>query len=130
MKDVKPSVDHPPEKIIKLEGESRGRKSDSKPQSKSQIKLTLKSQQPYKANKTVLDKLADDIDAEDDSNSFKDSPPPDPDDLDGNSNSNGDGKDSASPRESRNAKIRRDELLKQLRAVEDAIAKKRSKLPN
>lgn len=132
-KDVKPNVDllgQPSEKMAKLDEPRHARAlKDSKPQapSKSSIKLTLKSQTPYKkANKTVLDKLADDIDAEDDSNSLKDGSSPQAlEDLDDNSNSSG---KNNSPRESRQSKLRRDELLKQLKAVEDAIAKKRSKL--
>ncbi|CAG7819145.1 unnamed protein product [Allacma fusca] len=103
---------------------------------KPQIKMTLKSSSGIKANKNVLDRLSDDFkdDKAREAQAARDgnrTPIPDEDSsreiLSVDEVSNG-AKGSTSPKEVKSSSKRREELLKQLKAVEDAIAKKRSKI--
>jgi len=95
--------------------------------------MTLKPSGTLKANKSVVDRLADDMRDEQsyDEQSGK-TPVAEEDGSSREALPSGDASNGAraggSPKESKNSAKRREELLKQLKAVEDAIAKKRSKL--
>jgi len=109
-----------PMKQIKVEPSEARMKFKTEPQSKSKVKLTLKPSSGLKVNKSILDKLADDVmgDGDDDDNSNPNS----------ESNSRVASGDEDSQNTGRMKASRREELLKQLQKVEEAIAKKRSKI--
>jgi hypothetical protein len=85
---------------------------------RAQVKMTLKEPGKVKVNKNVLDKLSDEIMGKDDID----------DDDDDSLHSQPQSPVDSKPAVKKKAPGRREELLKQLKAVEDAIAKKRSKI--
>jgi len=110
----------PPAKQIKAEPSDEPRMKFKTEQSKSKVKLTLRPSSGIKMNKSILDKLADDVmGVDDDDNSNPNS---------GGGNSRAASGDEESQIPGRMKQSRREELLKQLQKVEEAIAKKRSKI--